>query len=70
MSCNNSVLVGDVLSKDIMSTTYMFPGAAGRISNRYTYNETYSAVEPDKQGWFIKLDKSRLNSYRKPLCFK
>ena len=50
MSCERSVLIGNFLSDEIMKKTYLYSGAAGRISNKYYFNGAYVNIKEDERG--------------------
>lgn len=50
ISCSRSVLVGDYLSAEILNKTYLYPGAAGRMSNKYRRSgNNYFHIPPEEQ---------------------
>lgn len=55
ISCSRTVLVSDYLSDAVLNKTYVYPGAAGRISNKYRRSgNNYFHIPPEEQSEFYE----------------
>ena len=53
LSCDRQVILNEHLQEGTLDRVYVYPGAAGRISNRYTYEDgTYIDIPKDNRSKF------------------
>ena len=62
MSCDRTVLIGDILGAEVSNKkTYTYTGAAPRVSNKYYRSgNDYYHLQPEEQGMYFIARKLKI----------